>query len=117
MRWQWIITALAAGAVTALAADVGIVVPRAGSVSEAAGQAQFRRGDFVEAAKTFAAAVEVNSDNARAWWGLGRVAEIQFQREKARDLFARAYRLNPRDPGIAWSYLEGITGVDARAVL
>jgi hypothetical protein len=117
MRWQWIITALAAGAVAALAADVGIVVPPAGSVSEAAGQAQFRRGDFEEAARTFAAAVEVNGENARAWWGLGRVAEVQFQREKARDLFGHAYRIDPRDPEIVLSYLGGVTDVDARAVL
>jgi hypothetical protein len=81
------------------------------------GDIQFRRGDFAEAAKAFAAAADLNPENARAVWGQGRIAEVQFRRQEARDLFARAYQLDPRDTDIILSYLEGMSDPDARAVL
>jgi hypothetical protein len=152
MRLQWVAAALAAGAVAALAADDGSVVPAMVSVSSSAvqvrgllmsghirdaerltraalatgaddsvlslwGDIQFRRGDFAEAAKAFTAAADLNPENARAIWGLGRIAEAQFRRQEACDLFARAYQLDPRDTDIILSYLDGMADPDARAVL
>jgi tetratricopeptide (TPR) repeat protein len=81
------------------------------------GEIQFRRGDFNEAAKAFASAIEFNHLNARAFWGLGRVAEVHFRHTEARDYFAAAYRLDPRDTRILHSYLECITDSKARNVL
>jgi hypothetical protein len=81
------------------------------------GDIQFRRGDFAEAAKAFAAAVDRNPQNAHAVWGLGRVEEVRFHRLEAHALFAKAYQLDPRDTGIMLSYLEGVSDPGDRAVL
>src|SRR5689334_1704991 len=116
MRFQWVTAVLAAAALTVAAADDPGTLPPTIGVSGAAqakslityGQTQVRRGDFEGAAKTFASAAEFDPANPRAWWGLGRIAEIEFHREQARDLFAKAYRLNPRDTDIVLSYLDGV---------
>src|SRR5215471_4782712 len=73
------------------------------------GEIQFRRAAFDEAASAFAEAARLNPENARAWWGLGRIEEIRFRRERARDLFAKAYRLDPRDSDIVLSYLNVVS--------
>jgi hypothetical protein len=117
MRRQCIFAALAVGAVAALAADDAIVAPPPVSVTAADGQRQFRLGKFPEAARAFALAAETKPSHARAWWGLGRVAEVQFQKDRARDLFAKAYRLDPRDSDIVFSYLDRVVDPAARAVL
>src|SRR5690242_19470705 len=101
MRFQWITAAMAALALSAIDADEASIVPPATGVSAVhLGEGQFRRGDFEGAARSFKAAVETNPADPRAWWGLGRIAVAHFQRDQARDLFAKAYRLDPRDTGI-----------------
>src|SRR4051794_15710292 len=108
MRCQWIASAMAAGALAALAADGTISVPRGGGVHALTlqGETRFRHGDLSGAHAAFEAAVRLEPEDARAWWGLGRVAELQFRRNDARDLFARAYCLDPRDTDIILSYLD-----------
>jgi hypothetical protein len=81
------------------------------------GEIQFRRASFSEASTAFESAAKLNPENARAWWGLGRIEEIHFRREQARELFAKAYRLNPRDADLVLSYLDGVGDARARAVL
>jgi Flp pilus assembly protein TadD len=81
------------------------------------GEILFRRANFSEAAAAFGSAARLNPENARALWGLGRIEELHFRREQARDLFARAYRLNPRDTDIVLSYLDGVSDARARTVL
>src|SRR5215470_19890832 len=117
MLWQCIPAALAVGVVAALAADDVIVVTPAPSVTPADGVRQFQLGNFPEATKAFAVVAEAEPSNARAWWGLGRVAEVQFQKDRARDLFAKAYRLDPRDCDIVLSYLDRVVDPGARAIL
>ena len=125
MRFQWFTAAMAAFVLSAVASDDPGIVPPALGVSGPApaksltsyGQIQFRQGQFQEAAKAFASAAEVDPGNARAWWGLGRVAELEFRRDEARDLFAKAYRLDPRDADVVLSYLEVVSDPEARGVL
>ena len=81
------------------------------------GEIQFRRGNFPEATSAFESAAKLNPENARAWWGLGRVEEIHFRRDRARELFAKAYGLDPRDTDIILSYLDGMPNARERAVL
>jgi hypothetical protein len=81
------------------------------------GELSLRRGDFDAARRDLETAVALNTTNARAWWGLGRIEQLHFRREAARDLFARAYRLDPNDPEIVLSYLDYVTAPAARAVL
>jgi tetratricopeptide (TPR) repeat protein len=82
-----------------------------------AGEISFRRGHFAEAAKAFAAALEQNPDNARALWGLGRIDQLYFHPESAREHFARAYRLDPRDTDIILSYIEYVSDRASRSTL
>ena len=124
MRLPRIAAVLAAGAVTLFAAgsDESLTAPAANSLRAGAdfcrtGEMQFRRGNFAAARDAFESAARLEPENARAWWGLGRIAEIHFRREEARDLFARAFRLDPRDTDIVLSYLDGVTDANARATL
>ncbi|HJZ98037.1 MAG TPA: aspartyl protease family protein [Candidatus Solibacter sp.] len=81
------------------------------------GEILFRRGNFCEAGKAFQQAIEINPQNARGWWGLGRIEELEFRRERARDLFARAHRLDSRDTDIMLSHLDGVADPASRALL
>src|SRR5689334_21721846 len=124
MRLPRIAVALAAGVfgTAAAGADESLPAPAANltrSVVELcqAGDIQFRHGNFDAAREAYQSAAHLNPENARAWWGLGRLAEIHFRRDEARDLFARAYRLDPRDTDIVLSYLDAITDAKARATL
>lgn len=81
------------------------------------GELSLRRGDFEAARRDLETASTLNPANARAWWGLGRIEQLHFRREAARDLFARAYRLDPNDPEIVLSYLDYVSAPAARAVL
>src|SRR5689334_8825605 len=111
MRFQWFTAAMAAFALSAVASDDASIVPLTIGVSGPAqaksltsyGQIQFRQGQFREAAKTFASVIEFDPGNARAWWGLGRIAELEFHRDQARDLYAKAFRLDPRDTDVLLS--------------
>jgi tetratricopeptide (TPR) repeat protein len=82
-----------------------------------AGELALRRGDFDAARQAFSRAAALQPSYARAWWGLGRVEKLHFRRDAARDFFAAAYRLDPRDPEIILSYLDYVTDPASRAVL
>jgi len=81
------------------------------------GEIQFRRANFTEAGAAFDSATKRNPRNARAWWGLGRIEEIHFRRDRARELFAKAYGLDPRDTDIILSYLDGMPDARNRTML
>lgn len=81
------------------------------------GELSIRRGDFDAARRDLEKAAALNESNARAWWGLGRIEQLHFRRDAARDLFARAYRLDSTDPEIVLSYLNYVNDPAARAVL
>ena len=74
-----------------------------------AGEVQFRNGDFAAANQAFRAALDRNARNARAWWGLGRIEQIHFRPEAARDFFAKAFGLDWRDNDIVLSYLDFVS--------
>lgn len=82
-----------------------------------AGELSFRRGDFDLARQAFEAATSANPSDARAWWGLGRIELLYSHRERARDLFSRAWHLDPRDPEILLSCLDFISDPAARATI
>jgi Flp pilus assembly protein TadD len=82
-----------------------------------AGELSIRRGDFAAAHRDLEKAAALNESNARAWWGLGRIEQLHFRPDAARDLFARAYRLDPADPEILISYLNYVSEPAARALL
>jgi tetratricopeptide (TPR) repeat protein len=81
------------------------------------GEIQFRRANFVEAARAYEAAIVLNPDNARAWWGLGRIEQAHFRGQRARDLFSKAFSLNPRDTDIILAYAEFVTEPASKSIL
>ena len=81
------------------------------------GEIQFRRANFAEAARDYEAAIARNPGNARAWWGLGRIEQAQFHGQRARDLFSKAFSLNPRDTDIILSYADFVTDPASKSIL
>jgi tetratricopeptide (TPR) repeat protein len=81
------------------------------------GEIQFRRARFPEAARDYEAAIALNPDNARAWWGLGRIEQANFREQRARDLFSRAFVLNHRDIDIILAYADFVTDPASRSTL
>ncbi len=84
--------------------------PDSAAAHEFAGEVRFRRGEFAEADAEFKAAVEWNPRNARAWWGLGRVAECASMNKTAVEDFHRAYELDPKDPRILAVWIPRLKG-------
>jgi Flp pilus assembly protein TadD/predicted aspartyl protease len=82
-----------------------------------AGEIEFRRANFTEAAQAFEAAISLNPQNPRAWWGLGRIEQAHFRTQRARDLFAKAFSLNHRDTDIILSYAEFVSDPASKAIL
>ncbi len=81
------------------------------------GDALFRRAQVREAEEAYRAALEVDPQNARAWWGLGRIASLESRPTDARDFFAKAFRLDPRDPEIILAFAGFARDPAARSVL
>ena len=81
------------------------------------GEIYFRRANFVEAARSYDAAIALNPDNARAYWGLGRIEQAHFRGERARDLFAKAFSLNHRDTDIILAYADFVKDPASKSTL
>ncbi len=81
------------------------------------GEIHFRRADFVEAAHDFEAAIALNPDNARAWWGLGRIEQAHFRGQRARDLFSKAFCLDHRDTDIILAYADFVDDPASKSIL
>jgi predicted aspartyl protease len=81
------------------------------------GEIQFRRARFPDAARAYEAAIALNPDNARAWWGLGRIEQANFREQRARDLFSRAFGLNHRDIDIILAYADFVTDPASKSIL
>lgn len=81
------------------------------------GEIQFRLARFPEAARAYEAAIALNPDNARAWWGLGRIEQANFREQRARDLFSRAFGLNHRDIDIILAYADFVTDPASKSIL
>src|SRR6266700_2135740 len=83
----------------------------------ASGDIAFRKSDFASAESLYRRALAEDETCARAIWGLGRIEELNFRRAAARDHFAAAYRLDPRDPKIIRSYASVVTDRTVESLL
>src|SRR5262249_14605540 len=83
----------------------------------ALGDALLRRGQFTAASETYQKALTFEKNLARAYLGLGRLAEFEFHREQARDRFAQAFRLDPKDPDIIFAFARHCHDPQARRTL
>lgn len=80
----------------------------------ALGDILFRRADFSHAGKAYKSALDLDANFAYSYLGLGRIAQLEFRRTSARDLFAKAFRLNPNDPEIVSAYTRMTAGLQTR---
>ena len=81
------------------------------------GDIHYRRANFTEAARAYQAAIAINPDNARAWYGLGRIEQAHFRTPRARDLFSKAFSLDHRDTDIILAYTDFVVDPASKSVL
>jgi hypothetical protein len=103
--------------VAGMAAISASLLPTEPVACAAKGDAAFRNSDFAAAEAFYRLAQSQDKACSRAIWGLGRIEELNFRRGAARDYFAMAFRLDPRDPQIIHSYASVVTDRTAEALL
>jgi predicted aspartyl protease len=81
------------------------------------GDALFQRSEFDAAESAYKAALRVDARNARASWGLGRLASLRSQTAESKKHFAQAFQMDPRDPDIILSYAGFVQDPEARTTL
>jgi predicted aspartyl protease len=81
------------------------------------GDTLFRQSNFDEAQAAYHAASLANPQNARAYWGLARLAKFSSRAAEAKLNFAKAFQLSPRDPDVILSYLEFVDDPESRIAL
>ena len=81
------------------------------------GDIHYRRANFPEAARAYQAAIALNPENARAWYGLGRIEQAHFRAPRARDLFAKAFALDHRDTDIILAYTDFVIDPASKSIL
>jgi predicted aspartyl protease len=91
--------------------------PDSAAAHEFAGEVSFRQGQFAKADAEFKNAVGLDPRLARAWWGLGRVAECAAMNRTAVEDYKRAYELDPKDPRILAAWIPRLRGRELAAAL
>lgn len=91
--------------------------PDSAVAHEFAGEVLFRRGQFAQADAEYKNAVEREPRLARAWWGLGRVAECAAMNRTAIEDYKHAYELDPKDPRILASWIPRLRGPERSKAL
>jgi len=81
------------------------------------GDALFQRSEFDAAESTYKAALRADAHNARASWGLGRLASLRSQTAESKKRFAQAFQMDPRDPDIIFSYAGCVQDTEAHTTL
>lgn len=81
------------------------------------GDVLYRRANFEGAEEAYRAALRANAKDARGYWGLGRLAQLNSRNEEAGLRFQEAFERNPHDPDILLSYAEHATRPGMRTKL
>jgi tetratricopeptide (TPR) repeat protein len=75
------------------------------------GEIEFRRGNFAQAEALYKEAVGVDSKNARAHFGLGKLAMARVNAKEAIQELTRAIELDPKEP-LYRLYASDAWGID-----
>jgi len=81
-------------------------LPASAVVHAVVGDVAFRSGNFGDAEKEYRAALKIDSNSARAVYGMGRMFHMLSLNKKAKDTFALAHQLDPEDGQITRSWLN-----------
>jgi tetratricopeptide (TPR) repeat protein len=83
----------------------------------AAGDQLFRESRFEEAEAAYTAALEIDNRDVQAHLGLGRVAELLSDEDRARLHYSKAYQLNPLDPDAILAFASVVKEHAPREIL
>jgi tetratricopeptide (TPR) repeat protein len=81
-------------------------LPLSAVVHAAVGDVAFRSGNFADAEKEYRAALKIDTNSARAVYGMGRMFHMVALNKRAKENFARAHRLDPEDIQITRGWLN-----------
>jgi tetratricopeptide (TPR) repeat protein len=81
-------------------------LPASAVVHAAVGDVAFRSGNFGDAEKEYRAALKIDSNSARALYGMGRMFHMVSLNKKAKETFALAHQRDPEDGQITRSWLN-----------
>jgi len=87
--------------------------PRTAQNAAFRGEIEFRRGHFEQAADLYREALKVDSKNARAHFGLGKLALAKLKTKEAIQEFSRAVELDPKLP-LYHLYAAEAWGIDKK---
>jgi tetratricopeptide (TPR) repeat protein len=82
------------------------VLPGSALVHAVVGDVAFRSGNFGDAEKEYRAALRIDTNSARAVYGMGRMLQMVSMKKRAKENFTRAYQLDPEDAEISEDWLE-----------
>ena len=81
-------------------------LPASAVVHAAVGDVAFRSGNFGDAEKEYRAALKIDTNSARAVYGMGRMLHMVSLNKRAKENFVRAHQLDPEDGEITRYWLE-----------
>ena len=81
-------------------------LPSSAVVHAAVGDVAFRAGNFADAEKEYRAALKIDTNSARAIYGMGRMLHMVSLNKRAKENFARAHQLDPEDSQITRGWLN-----------
>jgi len=81
-------------------------LPSSALVHASVGDVAFRAGNFGDAEKEYRAALKIDTNSARAVYGMGRMLQMVSMNKRAKENYARAHQLDPEDSQIARHWLN-----------
>lgn len=84
-------------------------LPSSALVHASVGDVAFRAGNFGDAEKEYRAALKIDTNSARAVFGMGRMLHMVSMNKRAKENYARAHQLDPEDGEITRYWLETLT--------
>ncbi|HEY2170166.1 MAG TPA: aspartyl protease family protein [Candidatus Angelobacter sp.] len=81
-------------------------LPGSALIHSAVGDVAFRSGNFGDAEKEYRAALKIDTNSARAVFGMGRMLQMVSMNKRAKENYAKAHQLDPEDGQITRSWLE-----------
>ncbi|MGZ4879006.1 MAG: aspartyl protease family protein [Candidatus Angelobacter sp.] len=87
-------------------------LPSSALVHAVVGDVAFRSGNFGDAEKEYRAALKIDTNSARAVYGMGRMLQMVSMNKRAKENFARAHQLDPEDGQITRHWLDTLPYAD-----
>lgn len=81
-------------------------LPASAVIHAAVGDVAFRSGNFADAEKEYRAALKIDTNSARAVYGMGRMLQMVSMNKRAKENYAKAHQLDPEDPQITSYWLD-----------